>query len=434
MRALVICLLPGRLRSRQPGVFLADLLSDHAASLDHPPARATDPDRREGRGLFFFGLAVVVCGLVAGAYLLSGTLLCLALIDTVWNAWHFGSQHAGVLRIYSRKAGVGWASLEKHGTRCFVTYVALRVPGWATGYLRAEPTLNYVVSLVDLVILAIPAVLLMVQLCSLSGKSWANLPIPKLCALCGLVVRGSSGRRPLVIAFTLASALIPCDRIPRDHHALRLAAANRRSGAFASWPHAGAWYSVRWRTGPVRSSLGTAAGDLRIGMNLAASYLHYAYDGLIWKLRGHCSCWGPHEFDATMGGRRGPHPSPWAPLAGRPSVIAPFVYPGVAVFHLVAALPLGLILAGFLPSSRVWVAAGLVGVGLTVSTGEAIATLLDASDANFPGRALIRTSWSIGLLLPWLATLKVTAASGLRGVALAAVIALSWATIPAFLR
>jgi hypothetical protein len=29
------------------------------------------------------------------------------MIDYVWNAWHFGSQHAGGLRMYARKVGGG---------------------------------------------------------------------------------------------------------------------------------------------------------------------------------------------------------------------------------------------------------------------------------------------------------------------------------------
>src|SRR5262249_5734805 len=85
-----------------------------------------DPDRREGRGWVLSAIAALAALLVVGAYAGTGAFLCLAMVDYVWNAWHFGSQHAGVLRMYARKVGGGPDWLERWGVRGFVTYAAVR--------------------------------------------------------------------------------------------------------------------------------------------------------------------------------------------------------------------------------------------------------------------------------------------------------------------
>jgi hypothetical protein len=72
-----------------------------------------DPDRRAGQGRKLAVVAAAAAVLVGGAYLGTGAFLCLAMVDYVWNAWHFGSQHAGVLRMYARKVGGGSAWLER---------------------------------------------------------------------------------------------------------------------------------------------------------------------------------------------------------------------------------------------------------------------------------------------------------------------------------
>src|SRR5262245_31124635 len=122
---------------------------------------AADPDRREGSDWFFLGLAVAVGAAVFGVYAVTGDFTCLALVDAVWNAWHFGSQHAGVLAIYGKKVGGGSEWLERWGTRFLVCYVALRVLGFVAGYLRVVPEVYAVVRWVDLAVLLVPLSLLL---------------------------------------------------------------------------------------------------------------------------------------------------------------------------------------------------------------------------------------------------------------------------------
>ena len=97
-----------------------------------------DPDRRERRGLVLGSIPILSALVVIGAYFGTGAFLCLAMVDYVWNAWHFGSQHAGVLRMYARKVGGGSAWLERWGVRGFVTYAAVRTAGWFSGDIVAD--------------------------------------------------------------------------------------------------------------------------------------------------------------------------------------------------------------------------------------------------------------------------------------------------------
>src|SRR5262245_16354346 len=100
---------------------------------------AFDPDRRDGRpGWVFIALAVVAALVVGGAWAITGAFACLALADYVWNAWHFASQHQGVLRMYARKSGGGPDWLERHALRFFLFLVLVRTAGWTTGWLEVH--------------------------------------------------------------------------------------------------------------------------------------------------------------------------------------------------------------------------------------------------------------------------------------------------------
>src|SRR5262245_22738496 len=76
---------------------------------------ALDPDRREGRGLLIALLPALFLILLVAVELTAGLLLCLAMVDYVWNGWHFAAQHSGVLRIYGCKIGEAPAAFERYG-------------------------------------------------------------------------------------------------------------------------------------------------------------------------------------------------------------------------------------------------------------------------------------------------------------------------------
>src|SRR5205807_3901022 len=121
-------------------------------------------DRREGRGLTLIAIAAASALAVVGAYFGTGAFLCLAVADYVWNAWHFGSQHAGVLRTYSRKVGGGWPWLERWGVRGSVTYAAVRAATWSSGDLGAELLTAGWLRVADFAVLVIPIALIVTNL------------------------------------------------------------------------------------------------------------------------------------------------------------------------------------------------------------------------------------------------------------------------------
>jgi hypothetical protein len=96
-----------------------------------PPNFPAQPKRFALVGLALFGFAVVLA--VAGAYHKSGmeALYLMMMADAVWNTWHFASQHAGIARIYARvgqrKQEDREIEFEKGAIRALVIWTMLRV-------------------------------------------------------------------------------------------------------------------------------------------------------------------------------------------------------------------------------------------------------------------------------------------------------------------
>ena len=136
---------------------------------------ATDPDRRQGRTRFFIGLAIVFAILVVGTRVATGSLLWLAVADYIWNAYHFASQHAGVLRIYGRMAGGGRPRLETLILRVFVTYAALRLTSWIIGWTTDVPMISSVIRTADWIVVAMPIGLCVLELLNRPWQRWGKV-------------------------------------------------------------------------------------------------------------------------------------------------------------------------------------------------------------------------------------------------------------------
>jgi hypothetical protein len=251
---------------------------------------AADPDRRAGRRLIFPALAALALVAVAAVYLSTGAFACLLLVDYVWNGWHFAAQHAGVLRVYSLKSGGGRPWLEKHGLRLFIFYVTLRTAGWTTGWLEGDPATHAWLRLADRLALTVPAALVALELI---GRPWLRpgraTYLASVCGLYSLLLVGlSSGLPSLVLSLAVAAALFHAVEYLAlvTHYAWRRQTVGS-DGLFRAvarhWLAALAAFLLL---------LGTFAAVVQrqgvawwVGLNLWAAFLHYAYDGLIWKLR-----------------------------------------------------------------------------------------------------------------------------------------------------
>ncbi len=254
---------------------------------------AADPDRREGHTRLFVGFAVLFAVIVFGVWGFAEELVCLAVLDYLWNSWHFASQHHGVLRMYARKSGGGPDWLERYGLRLFIVYTILRTAGWLIGGVEADAASKWWMNVADLSLVAIPAALLVTNL---SGATRARVPkllylVSLLGLYCGLLLSLRQDWANGVFVFAAASGLF---------HAVEYLAvvshyAGRRrhvGGAGMFREVAKRWVAVLAVYAVALGLIGSWAADptsglsrLWLAVNLWAAFLHYTYDGYIWKLR-----------------------------------------------------------------------------------------------------------------------------------------------------
>jgi hypothetical protein len=248
---------------------------------------STDPERRQAGTGLFVALAMAASAVVGLAWWLTGTFLCLLLVDFVWNAWHFGSQHAGILRIYGRKSHLAYSAFEKHGLRLFVLYTILRIPPDLSYSLGITRDLGQVL---DTVALIVPVLLIARALRPAPpealGKRIYQLSVASLYA--AILVTHAMGLSALAAALFVGGALFHATEYLAivTHYAMRRA----RGGAASPFQRmARQWALVLGVFLLVVGSLDILGQgwffELAAGLNLIAAFLHYSYDALIWKLR-----------------------------------------------------------------------------------------------------------------------------------------------------
>lgn len=253
----------------------------------------TDPDSRDGRGYRLGFVAAAFAVLVAGAFLGTGAFLCLAMIDYVWNSWHFASQHSGVLRIYSRNVGGGYDFLERWGLRGFITYGALRAAGWATGWIEADGIYLVWLHTADLLLLLVPISLLLTNLIGASRDRIGKLAyLTSVCLLySGFILSLRFGWGQGIVVFAAAGSMFHAVEYLAivTHYATRRETVGSESpfrSLARSWLlFLGLYLLVLGSLGAWMSLPENGFVVLWQGLNLWMAFVHYAYDGMIWKLR-----------------------------------------------------------------------------------------------------------------------------------------------------
>jgi hypothetical protein len=252
---------------------------------------ATDPDRREARGWLFALLAIIAAVVVLAAWVGLKSFSCLVLADFIWNAWHFASQHGGILRIYGRMGGGGRPVLERWGFRIFVTYTALRTAGWLTGLTEHSALARTTMHWLDFGVLTLPAALLVLEL---SDRPWQRRGkllylVSVVSMYTALLFAIRSGDHFRVIAMSAGSAAFHAVEYMAivTFYAWRRQQTGSTRGAFRKMTHH--WLRIlavyMIALGIISQYVDRNMKDLYIALNLWAAYLHYAYDGMIWKLR-----------------------------------------------------------------------------------------------------------------------------------------------------
>ena len=252
-----------------------------------------DADRRDKNSFVLGSSALLAAATVVGVYYGSGAFLCLGLVDYVWNSWHFASQHSGVLRIYSKKVRGGSQWLERWGVRFFVTYVILRAAGTLIWGEFFETSYGQLIIQADWAVLMLPLILIAANL-----KSFSVTRLPKLIYLLSFsslysiyLIASRFQWASVVVAMATAAALF--------HSVEYLAIVSHYARSRATIGSAGMMRSIatRWllllvvyllTLGCLGWYFSTLSGSVLIwwqGANLWAALTHYAFDGVIWKLR-----------------------------------------------------------------------------------------------------------------------------------------------------
>jgi hypothetical protein len=96
------------------------------------------------------------------------------------------------------------------------------------------------------------------------------------------------------------------------------------------------------------------------------------------------------------------------PLEGGSAVLpAPFGWPALLAAHLLAGLPLALLLGRLAPrgpvSTALLIAAGVLLASLTFLAGAAVGPILHQAGSGYSGRAVVRGLWCLLLQTPWCA-------------------------------
>lgn len=251
---------------------------------------ATDRDRRAGKTTWLVCIALAAAATIVSVFVWRGELICLALVDYLWNAWHFGSQHGGMARIYARKQGARSTIWQTWGLRLLVVYTAMRMAGWMTGGLEADHLGTNVLYLGDLVVgstCSLCAVAPLLQNRKLRS-AW-SIYVLSVVAIYDLLLMAVNCRaHGSIVALVGASAAF--------HAVEYMAFVTFYAKQRTSQGSAGLFVSMaqRWLALLLIyiTLLGAAAlfadrtwREVWLGINLWAAFVHYAFDGLIWKLR-----------------------------------------------------------------------------------------------------------------------------------------------------
>ncbi len=248
------------------------------------------------RSRVFLLIAAAVALFCVGIRLTTGALTCLLTIDYIWNAWHFASQHHGIYRIYTRRRaeteaggahGVVGFSAEKWGMRLFLLYVILRVAAATWPY----PQIEQVMLVADWVALAVPAWLVVRQLVAMSRTAGGTIYLVSVCVLyVGLLGAVHFNQPGLTLSLATASAVFHATEY------LALVSWSVRGKSSSAVEKQGIWgyFLPRWGLALAMFMLvlGSAGWLLErellepwLLVNVIVAFLHYAYDGLIWRRR-----------------------------------------------------------------------------------------------------------------------------------------------------
>jgi hypothetical protein len=282
-----------------------------------------DEEKFQQRPAAFVGIGIFFILFVTAVVIKTNSTLLLVAIDYFWNAWHFAAQHSGISRIYARQARpeeVSRGMWEKFLLRTFILFVIFRAGALAcaptctdsadmehpalvrhtsffTFGMSTEALQEWVVAFItqaerwmDAALITLPILLLAVEIYRFRPSCWGRLAYlaSVITAYCVLLYAVHQRNTVLTLAVALSISLFHAtEYLAIVSWAVIKKHSKSTQGAFAHlvprWGLAlGTFIAVLGLSGWL---LGTHFANAWIVLTIAVSYLHYAYDGMIWKAR-----------------------------------------------------------------------------------------------------------------------------------------------------
>ncbi len=250
-----------------------------------------DRERLHRRPGVFLGVAAAVAAVCLGVRMTTGALTCLMAIDYLWNAWHFAAQHHGIYRIYGQLGEPGPTPgllLEKWAMRGFLLYAILRVASATWPETAWEECFRKC----DWLIVIVPAWLLLRDAARFglqaSGRIIYLMSVG--CLYVTMVWAVHERRFGVVLSLATASALFHAV----EYLALVSWSVQRRREALGQKMGLLGLMAARWGIALTVFILVLGAGGWLMDqafveswllLNVIVAFLHYAYDGMIWRRR-----------------------------------------------------------------------------------------------------------------------------------------------------
>lgn len=251
---------------------------------------ATDPDRRKNRGWWILISMALSASVVGGVLFASGMLLCLALADHLWNAWHFGSQHGGIARMYGLKYGQNKPILDRWGLRVLVFYALVRPVEWSFKWIEPGSMADIILAQFDYMAIAAACGM---TLAAILPYQKMNYPRALYYASTGMLYGGiimacrlSAG--PVVSSLLFGSAVfhgLEYIAFVSSYSTTRSGRASLLGKLAKDWISFLMIYIVILGTIGVITDSFPESSRYWTALNLWAAFSHYWLDGMIWKFR-----------------------------------------------------------------------------------------------------------------------------------------------------
>lgn len=244
------------------------------------PLLANDRVRWHNRGGLIAAVGLATTAAFLGTWFWTRNLALLLLIRYLWNVWHVAAQNAGVTRIYELKAAPerrDGGTLEKWLLRGFMVFAFLRVAG-----IPATTAFDYPALLAPLALLVLQVRTYEPRLKAKyvhMAAALSNYLAMLFCAHRGLTEWG--------VAVSVANAVLHATEYFSIVTWSVRGRASRPEGFF--WPAAARHWAVSLAVflglmALTSAFLATRFGPFWVLLNTLVSLLHYAWDGVIWKM------------------------------------------------------------------------------------------------------------------------------------------------------